>query len=539
MDLSVIVNFYNMRREAARTLRSLSRSYQTDIGELSYEVLCLDNGSNPPLEADFVESFGPEFRLILPDPPQPSPVGPINAAARTAQGRFVAVMIDGAHVLTPGAFRAAMDAFLEAPDAVVALRPWFVGGDQRWLSAIGYTREMEDRLFEDAAWPNDGYELFRTGAPDSRIANHWFRGMSESNCLFLPAALWREIGGFDEGFDEPGAGLANLDLFARAIDASKGPLVGLLGEASFHQFHGGTTTNVSDERKDRLVRDYMMKFQAVKGSAFRAADMSKLTLRGRFRSALGLKLDKRPSFARATPLTDAIRPTPFEDTFDSETTRYLVSTYTEASAGRPAMWMGEPINLYPGDLISLQEVMTRTRPTRVVMVNPEPGLVRFVDSILELLEVRSPLIAQVTEEPPAPLKLKSRLKTAVGKPYAKGVRARLQSLVGAVDTTLVLYAISDPADFRVGQLVPYARWVSHRCYMVVMGGARGHPWINYAPLRVRDVVRELVRLDPGLVIDSSWERNIFTSCPSGFILRVGEPRKAYEAALDDLSNLES
>ena len=45
--LSVVVVFYNMRREAIRTLQSLARSYQRDVEDLEYEVLVIDNGSDP------------------------------------------------------------------------------------------------------------------------------------------------------------------------------------------------------------------------------------------------------------------------------------------------------------------------------------------------------------------------------------------------------------------------------------------------------------------------------------------------------------
>ena len=47
MALTVVVVFYNMRREAARTLHSLSRSYQRHVQDLDYEVLVIDNGSAP------------------------------------------------------------------------------------------------------------------------------------------------------------------------------------------------------------------------------------------------------------------------------------------------------------------------------------------------------------------------------------------------------------------------------------------------------------------------------------------------------------
>ena len=64
--LSVVVVFYNMRREAARTLMSLSRSYQRGLEGIDYEVIALDNGSDPDqrLTEQDVTAFGPEFRFV-------------------------------------------------------------------------------------------------------------------------------------------------------------------------------------------------------------------------------------------------------------------------------------------------------------------------------------------------------------------------------------------------------------------------------------------------------------------------------------------
>jgi hypothetical protein len=89
-----------------------------------------------------------------------------------ARGKYLAVMIDGAHVLTPGVFHEARQAWQEHPDAVVAVRHWFIGGDQRWLTMVGYTREQEDRLFERIRWPANGYELFRIGRRLATTPNH-------------------------------------------------------------------------------------------------------------------------------------------------------------------------------------------------------------------------------------------------------------------------------------------------------------------------------------------------------------------------------
>ena len=59
--LSVVVIFYNMRREAARTLYSLTPRYQQGISEDDYEVLVIDSGSQEPLDENHVTSLQAEF----------------------------------------------------------------------------------------------------------------------------------------------------------------------------------------------------------------------------------------------------------------------------------------------------------------------------------------------------------------------------------------------------------------------------------------------------------------------------------------------
>ena len=87
----VVVVFYNMRREAARTLHSLSRAYQRGIDDLDYEV---HRGrerlrARPEARAEeFVRSFGPEFRYVdLGDEATPSPVAALNRGHRDRAGR--------------------------------------------------------------------------------------------------------------------------------------------------------------------------------------------------------------------------------------------------------------------------------------------------------------------------------------------------------------------------------------------------------------------------------------------------------------------
>ena len=55
----------------------------------------------------------------------------------------------------------------------------------------------------------------------------------------------------------PGGGYVNLDFFERVANAPGVNLVTLLGEGSFHQVHGGTTTNGAEigetGRLDRVL----------------------------------------------------------------------------------------------------------------------------------------------------------------------------------------------------------------------------------------------------------------------------------------------
>ncbi len=89
-ELAVVVVVHNMRREAGRTLHSLSRSYQRGVDDLDYEVIVVENGSDPDqrLGEEFVRSFGEQFRYIdLGSDAMPSPARAINRGIAATGGR--------------------------------------------------------------------------------------------------------------------------------------------------------------------------------------------------------------------------------------------------------------------------------------------------------------------------------------------------------------------------------------------------------------------------------------------------------------------
>lgn len=246
--LSVVVVVYNMRREAARTLHTLSAAYQRDVSDDDYEVIVVENGSPDPLDAATVAGFGRNFRLVTVPRPTQSPAPALNFGAAQAGGDIVVSMIDGARMLSPGCVAWTLRAFDFVPDAAAIVPSWHLGPDvQNESVRFGYNQAVEDRLLDSVDWRRDGYELYSLCErldPSSEGAA-WFGNVTESNFIAVRRDVYDRLGGFDERFTSRGGGAVNLDFFRRVAETSGCRIVSLLGEATFHQFHGGVSTNVA------------------------------------------------------------------------------------------------------------------------------------------------------------------------------------------------------------------------------------------------------------------------------------------------------
>ncbi len=147
MSLSVVVMAYEMRTQVMRTLQVLSRGYQEDIGALDYEVVVVDNGSvREPLDSASVASVGPEFRFIRPEHPAVSPACALNTAVAECRGDAVAVILDGACLVTPGVLSKGMQALCLGERIFATTFAWHLGTDVQTRSmAHGYGPEAEVR----------------------------------------------------------------------------------------------------------------------------------------------------------------------------------------------------------------------------------------------------------------------------------------------------------------------------------------------------------------------------------------------------------
>jgi cephalosporin hydroxylase len=525
IDLSIVVVVYNMRREAERTLHSLSRAYQRGIEDLTYEVVVVENGSDDSqrLGEEFVHAFGSEFRYIdLGDAATPSPVGALNRGWQAAGGRNIAFMIDGAHLLSPGVLRHAMAGLETYSPTIVAVQQWYVGpGQQGDAMQSGYDQAAEDRLFRSIEWPVDGYRVFEIshfiGERD------WFDGMWESNCIFVPRKLLEQSGAFDESFSMPGGGYANLDLYERLASAPGVGITTILGEGSFHQVHGGTTTNeaAADTRRRRIV-SYGEHYAQLRGRPFQGPAKNLYYVGGMTVAARRTRARRMNASAfakgRITSGVDGRPEAPVP--IPEELRTAFVDAYWYGLAWERTRWLGESLPSSPADLVAYQDVVAQTRPDWVVVIGPRSGnRAFFFATICDLLGHGR--VVAVDAEPSIAAVDHPRIEVVEGDPTSADTVGRVDEIV-AGGTALVVLATSATAVRTRELFVAYEHLVPAGSYVIVENTVvNGHPvWPGFGPGPLEGT-HGILAMNPDFVADPDLERYAPTFNPGGFLKRIG------------------
>ena len=253
--LSVVLVVYRMPDQAARTLQSLATTCQQGVSESDYEIIVVENHSDRLLGEATATSIGGNVRYLHRHETRRSPVFAVNAGAATARGSHIAVMIDGARMLTPGVLRLSLDAFRMHPHAAVAVPGYHLGQKlQQHAVNEGYDEQADAALLASIDWPRDGYRLHDIAVLSGSCRDGFLLPVGESNFLACSRERWQALGGMDERYDDYGGGYANLDLYKRLLERPDTPLFMLYGEGTFHQFHGGVTTGARAGELERIAQ---------------------------------------------------------------------------------------------------------------------------------------------------------------------------------------------------------------------------------------------------------------------------------------------
>jgi cephalosporin hydroxylase len=523
-DLSVVVVFYNMRREAERTLHSLSRAYQQGIHDLDYEVIVVENGSDgeQKLTGDFVQSFGSEFRFLdLAADATPSPAHALNRGIALARGDAFAFMIDGAHVLTPGVLRFGMAGISTYAPSVVATQQWYVGPGQQGDALLsGYDQNYEDRLFTEIEWPIDGYRLFDIG---HFIGDRdWFDGVWESNCMFVPRSILEQVGGFDETFSTPGGGYANLEFYERLGSSPDVTVTTIIGEGSFHQVHGGMTTNESDtDERRRRIAGYAQQYAEMRGRSFRGPGRTMHFVGSMPPRAARTKARRRTTatlFKAGAGDPDALpeKPMPIPEELRVE----FVDAFWRSHAWRKTTWLGQRVSKAPTDLMAYQEMIMRLRPEWIIETGTgNGGRALFLASICEL--VGHGRVLSIDTQKSDERREHPRITYLTGHPIHDDTMQRVRDIIGETPNALVVLGSRGSRQRMVAEFNLYSPFVPLGSYVVMEETiVNGHPvWPSFGP-GPAEAVKNVINTRGDFAPDPQLERGGLTFNPHGFLKRV-------------------
>jgi cephalosporin hydroxylase len=170
----------------------------------------------------------------------------------------------------------------------------------------------------------------------------------------------------------------------------------------------------------------------------------------------------------------------------------------------------------PSDAMAIQQLVYETRPERIVTVNVVPGVIVFLNSVLRLAELHACRIVAVG----TPSALPELCTMIPGDPAAAGTFSDVGRALGSAETIMVLFAPDHATQGSVDSACDYARFVSCRSWLIMLGTVFGQPWLGYSKNAYQNVIRKLSE-KMGFAVDNTRNPHLITTSPLGYLQRVG------------------
>ena len=302
-------------------------------------------------------------------------------------------------------------------------------------------------------------------------------------------------------------------------------ITAILGEGSFHQFHGGTTTNEPDaETRRARVFGYSQHYAQQRGRAFSAPEpihyvgwMPSPTVRrtkARRRTA--------EAFAAAGELVDGdgppARPTPVPDD--------LKVAFTEAvwrtMPWERTTWLGRAIRSAPTDLLAYQEVVASLEPDWIIETGTgDGGRTLFLASICEL--VGHGQVLSIDESLTDGLPQHPRIRYMRANVHSEQGIKRVREVIGDGERVLVVLGAGANMFRTTAQFERLAPLVPVGSYVIVADTViNGHPVWPAFGTGPAEAVKKILTAHGEFAPDPRMEKYSLTFNPGGFLKRVDD-----------------
>ena len=131
---------------------------------------------------------------------------------------------------------------------------------------MGDIKQVEAEGLLAVGGKENGDGLYAGAGSCACYGGGWDGQLFESGGFAMRRSDYLAMGGYDGRFQSPGGGLANLDIFQRALIRPDLKYVALLGEGTFHQVHGGVSTSTPMDQHP--WKKFNEEFTQIRGSPF-------------------------------------------------------------------------------------------------------------------------------------------------------------------------------------------------------------------------------------------------------------------------------
>lgn len=251
LSVSFIIPLFNCLALTRACVESLQATLPSD---LAYEIILVDDGSTDGTR-EWLATLRPPFRVLLHERNFGYAIAN-NRAAAVARGEYLA-LLNNDLVLLPGWFEALRDAHRALADRAGLIGNVQLDAASGAIDHAGIVINLQGKPEHARALPPVACRIFTAIRRVPAVTGA---------CVLVSRSLWRQLGGFDDGYINGGE---DIDLCFRARAAGRVNAVALCSVVRHHVSASAGRKARDEENSYRLARRWRREFVAAADHATR------------------------------------------------------------------------------------------------------------------------------------------------------------------------------------------------------------------------------------------------------------------------------